>query len=119
MKIFRNIDWICQLVIAGISFAALAINAGYTMYGEFILGSWQILSALVNTWSMHGSTFRKRIVIYWVLAIASLLMLVSGVEVLMMISLIGSWGIAIYYCVIYKQFINHLAYREELSTVVR
>ena len=119
MKIFRSIDWTCQVVIAGISLMAFAIGPVYAMYGEFILGAWQLMSALANTWSMHRSSFRKRIVRYWVLAIASLLMLISGVEALMMISLIGSWGIAIYYCAIYKLFINHLAYREELSTVVR
>jgi hypothetical protein len=119
MKIFRTIDWICQLFIIGVSLVATLVERDIFLLGELALGAWQLISALINTYFMYRSIYRKHIIIYWALALASLAMLFSGNDVLMRVSLIGSWGIAIYYAAIYRYFMNHLAYRAELSTVIR
>ena len=119
METARRTDWVIQAVIAGICLLALAFSVLYTMLGEIVLGAWQVISALLNTLPMYRSPYRNRITIYWILTSISLLLLATGNDVLMIVSVAGSWGIAVYYWIIYKSFIEHVTHRKELDTVIR
>ncbi|HYF33112.1 MAG TPA: hypothetical protein VD993_18435 [Chitinophagaceae bacterium] len=119
METVRKIDLILQAALAATCLVVLPISILYTMLGELVLGGWQVLSALLNTLPMLRSPFRNRIIVYWVFTLIALLMLVPGNESLLMASMIGSWGIAIFYWVIYKSFIEHLTYRKELDSLIR
>lgn len=119
MKIFRNIDWMGQVLVGVGGLVAMAISLTLGMYIEFFLGAWQLISALINSYFIYRSVYRRHIIVYWALTAIALSMLASGNDVLMMAAIYSSWGIAIYYAVIYRCFISHLAYRAELATVVR
>src|SRR5215212_7038442 len=119
----RKADLIIQAVLFFLSLIILftTFRFDYLFYLEAVLGVWQVVSALLNTSAMHhnGNSFRKYIWIYWSLSIPAILLLVTFIEGLMMFSIIASWGIAIYYWIIYRAFIQHVSYRKELSTLVR
>lgn len=114
----RRIDWWIQAVI-GAFCVITAFTITFALMGEFILGVWQLISAALNTWPMLRSPYRKQIIIYWMLVAISLSLLISGSDILITISTIGSFGIALYYWRIYKLFIDHIAYRKELGTLIR
>ena len=118
MKKIRRIDLNIQAVIGIVTLAGLV--AIYLFFaGLAVLGAWQLLSALLNTPSMYRSRFRKYIIQYWILSAVALLLLIPQMEIFTVISIVGSAVIAIYYWIIYKNFIAHLEHRDELSTVIR
>lgn len=121
MIVIRKIDLIIQGFLFFMAFIALVLSPDYLYYIEAVLGMWQLVSALLNSFAMHheGNSYRKRIIIYWALSIPALIMLFTFSEMAMMIATIGSWGIAVYYWIIYLLFIQHISYRKELSTVLR
>ena len=118
MDKIRRIDWHIQLVIGALSLV-MVWTIYFTLIGEAILGAWQLVSAISNTFPMLRGPFRKQIRTYWILVAISLLLLISSSEILIGISVVGSWGIAWYYWRTYKLFIEHTAYRRELEALVR
>ena len=133
MNTIRRIDWHIQLLI-GICSVVMIWTIYLTLIGEAILGAWQLISALANTWAMLHSPFKKQIRIYWILVLVSLTFMVAPIllpeiawgqpipdafNVLAGISIVGSWAIAWYYWRIYKQFIEHLEHRRELESLIR
>lgn len=119
----RKVDLVLQGFILGTALLALLLDTGYLYFIEPVLGIWQLISALSNTYSMNhqGNGYRRRIIIYWILAITALLSLwaSSAGDVAFFIITHLCWGIAIYYWIIYLLFIQNLQYRRELSTVIR
>ncbi len=123
MNTLRRIDWNAQLVI-GILSLLMIWTIYITLFGEAILGVWQLLSAMANTVPMLRSPFKKQIKTYWILVLVSLVLLMSPQFLgesywASAISIVGSWAIAWYYWRIYKLFIEHVEYRKEIATLIR
>lgn len=115
---FRKIDLIAQAVIISISLLSLlSLSTYFCLLGELLIGLWQLVSAAFNTVSMMQTTYRARIKLYWILSVSALLLLVIPGAINFI--LIASWGIAIYYWLMYRSFFNYLSYRKELSTVLK
>jgi hypothetical protein len=121
MLIINKIDLGMQAAILGGSIACLASAPAYTLAGEVILGVWQLGSALANYRLMSKDVFRKKINLYWILTFSALFLLaLTGISwYIGAFAVLASWGIAIYYWITYKSFIQYLSYRKELSTLVR
>ncbi|HEX2683927.1 MAG TPA: hypothetical protein VHL77_08335 [Ferruginibacter sp.] len=116
----RKIDLIAQAFIGLLSIASIAVLQFMLLFsGQFILGVLQVASALLNTPAMLRSTYRVRIQFYWLLTILALIPWLTPSDTLKTISVFISWGIAIYYWFMYKSFQEYIAYRKELSTVIR
>lgn len=115
----RKIDLGGQVIIGALSILSLCVFLFYFFFiGTALLGAWQLLSALINTFPMAQTTYRLRIILYWALTAIAISLLFLG-DVTMVISIVLSWGIAIYYYTIYKSFIAYIAFRKELSTITR
>lgn len=121
MLIINKIDLGIQAAIMVASIACLATAPAYTLAGEIILGVWQLGSALANYRLMSKDVFRKKINLYWIFTFSALFHLaLTGISwYIGAFAVLASWGIAIYYWIIYKSFIQYLSYRKELSTLVR
>jgi hypothetical protein len=120
MLTLRKIDLAAQASIGLLSIATLAsMNSVLCFAGEFVLGILQVTSAIFNTPGMLKTTFRARIKLYWLFTILALIPWLTPWDVAKYISVIVSWGIALYYWFMYKSFLEYLSYRKELSTVVR
>lgn len=119
----RKIDLALQGFILVCALFSLLLNPVYLFLIEAALGIWQLISALLNTYSMkhQGNGYRKRIIIYWIISIAALLGLwiFSTGDVVFFILTHLCWGIALYYWILYLLFIQNLQFRRELSTVIR
>lgn len=118
MNTLRRFDWVAQLVIFIASMVVACFSIIHGLLGEALLGAWQLLSALLNTYAMYRSPFRQRIIIYWVVAIVALLVLLMWTYPYFVISTVASIGIAVYYWITYKSFIEHLEHRKEISGVI-
>lgn len=121
MITLRKVDLAIQGFALLLALFVAAASPGYLYYLEPLVGIWQIASALCNSFSMHheGNSYRKRMIIYWSLSIPAVLLLFTWNDVIMVTVTTLSWGIALYYWIIYLLFIRHLSYRQELATVIR
>ena len=119
-KYMRRIDLIIQAIIGSISLVSLLTFSFYFwLLGTLILGAWQLVSALLNTIPMLSTTYRTRILLYWVLTILTLSILFLRADIAIVICMIISWGIAFYYWLMYRSFINYVEFRKELSTLLK
>ena len=115
----RKIDLGGQVIIGALSILSLATFMFYfCLAGTAILGAWQLLSASINTFYMVRTTYKARIILYWLLTVIAISLLFMG-DVAVVISIFLSWGIAIYYYAFYRSFTNYLEFRKELSTIIR
>lgn len=115
----RKVDFTGQVITGILTLLSLLTFSFYFFFiGTATLGIWQLMSALINTWSMFQTIYALRILLYWALTAIALIMLFLGDEA-MVISMFLSWAIAIYYLFIYRSFIKHLAFRKELSTLIK
>jgi hypothetical protein len=120
MLIIRKIDLAGQAILGLISLLSLLTLSPYPwLMGTFVLGVWQVLSALLNSFPMYSTTYRTRILLYWVLAVIAVSILFFQTDEAMIASMTISWCIAVYYWFVYKSFIDYVAFRKELSTIVR
>jgi hypothetical protein len=121
MITLRKIDLTIQGFALLMALFILMFESDYLYFLEPLVGIWQLGSALFNAHSMHhaGNNYRRRIYIYWILAITALIILWASRDVVFFIVTHACWGIAIYYWILYFLFIRHLDYRQELSTVIR
>ena len=127
----RKFDCYGQLIAASVCIASMAALLGLgSLIGLSIIGCWQLISAAFNTRSFINAGFKKRILYYWLLAIADLsLLLISYsslepaseilIEILTGISLIGAAAIAVYYWKIYFKLIDFLSLRSELDGLTK
>jgi len=131
MLSMRKIDFGGQLVLAALMILStpLAYRYGF-MAGLFVMGIWQLISAILNTTTFMHFAFRKRIRIYWICWFADFAIFVltwfgeksfhhNDREVLFVIAIIGAIGIAVYYLMIYNKLIGSISLRNELDGLTK
>jgi hypothetical protein len=128
MLLVRKIDLWAQLIIIFATLVlCLAKGIFVVLYGALLIGAWQLLSALCNTYSFSKSIFKVRIIKYWFFSFAVIVFFFLTAQSLLPnlakyywgFGFTAAWLTAIYYWFIYYRFIQSLRIREALSTVVR
>jgi hypothetical protein len=100
------------------------------MAGLFIMGCWQLLSAILNTYSFIRSGYKRQIYLYWKLCIADLGLLFlsfwldkffepGATQLITGIALAGSAAIAVFYLRIYFKLIDLIALKNELDGLLK
>lgn len=129
---FRKIDCYGQLILGSLAISSMLILFGSgLLIGLFIIGGWQVISAIFNTKSFIRAGFQKRILVYWMACITDLLLLFLtyssirlipdniAAEVLPGITLLGAIAIAVYYWKIYFKLIGFISLRDELDGLTK
>ena len=131
MKIVRKIDYYGQLILGSLMLLSVPVLLFYGfLAGLFILGCWQLLSAIFNTRAFVHTSHSKQIWSYWSCCIADLAILclswyfektfnADKVEVFYWIALSGAVLIAIYYLKIYNDLIQFFLLRDELDGLTK
>ena len=131
METLRKIDCYGQLTLAILMILSTSLLFGFGFFiGLFILGCWQVLSAIVNTYCFIRAGLNKRIYRYWAFCLTELLILflsynlgIAGdslvVSILLLITLLGAVATAWYYWWIYYRFIEFLSLRSELDGLTK
>ena len=131
MILIRKIDCYGQLIL--VSCLLLSIPFFYFFgvgLGLLLLGCWQLISALLNTYSFIDTGYKKSILIYWILCIADLgslsliLLFENGLNsdylmVFLWITIGGAVCIAGYYLRIYYRLIALISLRNELDGLTK
>ena len=131
MKPLRKIDYYGQLTLAIIMLLSLPLLflQGF-MFGLFIMGWWQLISASFNTCSFIHSGYKKLISRYWICCIADLALLFislwlsrffhpDDMQVITWIAIAGAIAIAVYYLKIYFKLIKLISLRDELDGLTK
>ena len=131
MLLIRKIDCYGQLILATCMLLSIPIFyfLGFAL-GLFILGCWQLISALANTPAFLHTGYRKQILIYWTFCITylSLIALFFLFEndltdnLLLTIFWMATGAasfITAYYLRIYYRLIDHLFLRNELEGLTK
>ena len=98
--------------------------------GLFLLGCWQLISALLNTYSFIDTGYKKSILAYWIYCIADLgsisLLLIFGndlspdyIMAALWIAIGAAVFIAGYYLRIYYRLIELISLRNELDGLTK
>jgi hypothetical protein len=98
--------------------------------GLLLLGCWQLISALLNTYFFIDSGYKKPIFLYWIFCIAdlgliSLLLLFENnltsdqMMIILWVTLGGAVFIAGYYLRIYYRLIEFISLRNELDGLTK
>jgi hypothetical protein len=131
METLRKIDCYGQLILASlITLSIPVLYNGQFLIGLFLLASWQLLSAIANTYSFIQAGLNKRIYRYWAFCIADLLMLLIlyrfgispadlFINIILPITIIGAIATAAYYWWVYFRFIQFLSLRNELDGLTK
>ncbi|HEV8273850.1 MAG TPA: hypothetical protein VGQ04_21205 [Chitinophagaceae bacterium] len=131
MKIVRKIDYYGQLILGSLMLLSVPVMLIYGfLAGLFILGCWQLLSAIFNTHSFIHTGHSKKIWSYWRYCIADLTLLLlpwffektfitDNIQVFYWIAMPGAVVIAIYYLKIYKDLIQFFSLRDELDGLTK
>ena len=132
MLSLRKIDCYGQLILGVLTIISMLILFGSGLFiGLFLIGCWQVISAVFNTNSFIRAGFKKRISHYWIFCIVDLVLLflfwspVAQIpnkivtEVLSGITLLGAIAIAVYYWKIYFRLINLISLRDELDGLTK
>ena len=131
MKTLRKIDYYGQLVLGSLMILSVPVLLIYGfLAGLFILGCWQLLSAVFNTKAFTHSGHSKLIWNYWICCLADLVLLfllwlfggsfnIDYGQVVYWIAIPGSVFIAIYYLKIYKNLIDFFSLRDELDGLTK
>ena len=131
MKTVRRIDYYGQLILGSLMLLSVSVLLFYGfLAGLFILGCWQLLSAVFNTKAFIHTGHSKQIGRYWSYCIADLVMLVlawyfggtlkaDSMQVFYAIALSGAAFIAIYYLRIYNDLIRFISLRDELDGLTK
>ena len=132
MLLLRKIDCYGQLVFANV--VALScffwINDGVFLIGLFILGWWQVFSAILNTYCFAQCGFTQRIFHYWLFCLGDLFLFFFSswlnqftgyivVDLLIITSLTGGVVLAGYYWWIYYRLIGFIFLRNELDGLTK
>jgi hypothetical protein len=132
MLLLRKIDCYGQLLlVCGIILSCLVLfSERGCPPGLFSLGCWQLLSAIINSYSFAKSGFTRRIFLYWTVCLTDVVLfsvsywLISftgrGVaEILFVTSLTGAFAVAAYYWWIYYKLIGFIFLRNELDGLTK
>ena len=131
MILLRKIDYYGQLIL--ISSMLLSIPIFYFFgvgAGLFLLGFWQIISALANTTAFTHTGHKKKITVYWTFCISDLLLIAvvflfehdlteNVILVIFWIAIGTAIFIAGYYLRIYYRLIELLSIRNELDGLTK
>jgi hypothetical protein len=131
MLLVRKIDYGGQLVLVGFMIMSMPVLYYYGLLtGLFILGIWQLISAIVNTNVFIYSVYRREIGIYWlccvfdlvILALAWLFSKVAGAGdavLLYAVAIVVAICIATYYLLIYNKLIRSISLRNEVDGLTK
>ena len=131
MLLIRKIDYTGQLVLGIMMLLSVPILYFYGfLAGLFIMGIWQLISALLNTNTFLNSIYKKKILRYWLYCFVDFGLLGLGyiwakvvnrddAPVIFCIAIFGAIGIAIYYLMIYSKLIGFLSIRDELDGLTK
>ena len=132
MKLIRKIDYYGQLILGSLMLLSVPVLLLYGfLAGLFILGCWQLLSAVFNTKAFVHSGHSNQIWTYWSCSITDLAILFLSWylertfdagnirQVFYWIALSGAVLIAIYYLKIYKDLIQFFSLRDELDGLTK
>lgn len=131
MLLIRKIDHMVQLVLGTLMLLSLPVLYTYGfMAGLCIMGVWQLVSAILNTYSFIDAGHRRRIRLYWICCLADLMLLAlvwisedllgtGVVQLVYSIAITGAIGIAVYYLVIYNRVIAAISLRDELDGLTK
>jgi len=131
MKTVRRIDYYGQLILGSLVLLSFAVLLFYGfLAGLFILGCWQLLSAVFNTKAFIHTGHSKQIGRYWSYCLVDLAILVpawyfgetlkaNSIQVFYSIALSGAVFIAIYYLRIYNGLIQFISLRDELDGLTK
>lgn len=131
MKTLRNADRYGQLILAALMILSVPFMFLYGfMAGLFILGCWQLISALLNTYSFIHSGYKRQIYLYWKFCVADLGLLFLSIwldkffnpgdmQVITGIALAGSVAIAVFYLKIYFKLIDLIELKNELDGLLK
>lgn len=131
MLLFRRIDHTGQLVLGTLMLLSLPVLYIYGfMAGLFIMGIWQLISAILNTYSFMDAGHRRKISLYWICCLTDLILLVlvwicedllhpGVVKLVYGLAIAGAIGVAAYYLVIYNKFIAAISLRDELDGLTK
>ena len=131
MILLRKIDYYGQLILISCTLLSIPflyfIGAGL---GLFLLGCWQLISAIANTAGFIHTGYKKPVLLYWMLSITDLLLLAlfflfeaTLTEIFIMaifwIIIGAAIFIAGYYLTIYYRLIEHISLRNELDGLTK
>jgi hypothetical protein len=131
MKTLRKIDWYGQLILFALMVMALPALFLYGFpKGLLLLGCWQLISAILNTYTFIHESFKAQILLYWKICIADLAVLFSfrwvdkiynsvNTQVILWIAIAASVIIAVYYLKIYFKLLGRLSLRNELHGLIK
>jgi high-affinity Fe2+/Pb2+ permease len=131
MILLRKMDYSGQLVLGVMMLLSVPILFFYgVLAGLFIMGIWQLISALLNTNIFLNSIYKKKILRYWLYCFMDFGLLGLGyiwgtliseddAPVIFCIAILGAIGVAIYYLVIYRKLIGFLSIRDELDGLTK
>ena len=131
MLLIKKIDCYGQLIL--VSCSLLSIQIFYFLglgIGLFLLGCWQLISALGNTPGFIHTGYKKQILLYWTFCIVNLSLIAALFlfendlsETLLMIVFWIAIGAALfiagYYLRIYYRLIDLLSLRNELDGLTK
>ena len=127
----RKIDCYGQLILAGCML--LSIPFFYFLgvgLGLFLLGCWQLISALLNTYSFINTGYKKQILLYWMFCMADLALIAllflfeknlteDVIMVIFWIAIGAAVFVAVYYLRIYYRLIELISLRNELDGLTK
>ena len=128
---FRKIDCYGQLILASCMLLSIPFLYFFGVgLGLILLVCWQIISALLNTYSFVDTGYKKPILFYWVFCIADLgsiaLLLLferhlttDAVAVISWVTIGAAGFIAGFYLIIYYRLIDLIALRNELDGLTK
>lgn len=127
MLSLKKTDYYGQLVLLLLMFLSVPVFYLFSfLAGLFLLGCWQLISAILNTSGFIHSGFKKQITRYWICCAADLSVIflswslsrlfdTDDMQVIFWIGLTCAAATGIYYIIIYKRLIEQQALRNELS----
>jgi len=129
--ILQKIDYYGQVSLA----VLMVFSTPFYFYfgflaGLFIIGCWQLLSAVCNTGSFNNHALHKEISQYWIFTAIVLILLLlcfplaeafspDDIQVLAGAAIIGSIPLAYHYLNIYKKLIRRLGLKKELRGLIK
>ncbi len=131
MVLLRKIDYNLQVYLGIMMVLSVPILLYFGfLVGLFLLGVWQLLSAILNSNSFLNAGMAKQICNYWKFAglifafffltyPLTLIFNEDDVQVLAGIGLVGSVPVAAYYTAIYRKLIGFIVLRSELGGVIK
>jgi hypothetical protein len=131
MLTVRRIDYYGQVLLGTLMIISTPILLFYGfLAGLFILGWWQLFSALLNTSTFWNAGYSKQIINYWLwtaIDLGALFVTIplsrffnpDDVQVIGGIAIVCSTFIAIYYLRIYRRLTDKLYLRKELKGLIK